>query len=146
MPHTATTLRTEAALSSFLAAAVARLSRRLRQERGTELAANQLAALGTLRRQGPLTLGALAAKERVQPPSMTRTVNCLSDLGLLRREAHPTDGRQVMLHLSETGERILAAERRRRDAWLSQRLRELKPSERDVLRAAAVILQRLADA
>jgi DNA-binding MarR family transcriptional regulator len=131
-------------LAGALAASIVRLSRRLRTERRSELTPNQLSALGTMRRQGPLTLSALAAHERVQPPSMNRTVNCLDDIGLIRREPHPTDGRQVILHISATGDRTLDAERRRRDAWLGQRLRELSAEERDVLRSATLILERLA--
>ena len=138
--------RTDNALAGALAMSVSRLSRRLRQERHTDLTATQLSALGTIRRHGPLTIGALAGLERVQPPSITRTVNCLSDLGLLRREPHPSDRRQVVLHLSEAGEERLAAERRRRDAWLAQRLRELDPADRDVLRRAAPLLEELAQA
>jgi DNA-binding MarR family transcriptional regulator len=137
-------LRTHAGLAGALAASIVRLSRRLRTERRSELTPNQLSALGTMRRQGPLTLSALAAHERVQPPSMNRTVNCLDDIGLIRREPHPTDGRQVILHISATGDRTLDAERRRRDAWLGQRLRELSAEERDVLRSATLILERLA--
>jgi DNA-binding MarR family transcriptional regulator len=93
-----------------------------------------------------MTAGALAVYERVQPPSITRTVNCLSELGLLRREPDPSDGRQVILHLSARGEELLAAERRRRDAWLAQRLRELDPADKDILRRAAEILEGLAQA
>lgn len=123
---------------------VGRLARRLRQERDSELTATQLSALGTLRMHGPLTPGALAAHEKVQPPSMTRTVNCLAELGLVRREPHDTDRRQVVLHLSDEGAVLLAAERRRRDAWLAQTLRGLSAEERDVLRRAAPLLDTLA--
>jgi DNA-binding MarR family transcriptional regulator len=142
--HTAKAVRTDAGLASALASSIVRLSRRLRTERHSDLTPNQLSALGTMRRQGPLTLSALAAHERVQPPSMNRTVNCLDDMGLIRREPHPTDRRQVLLHISATGDRILDAERRRRDAWLAQRLGELSAEDRDVLRSATVILERLA--
>lgn len=136
--------RMESGLASALAVSVSRLSRRLRQERDTELTATQLSALGTLRRHGSLTVGALAAYERVQPPSMTRTVNCLADAGMVRREPHVTDGRQVVLHLSEEGEALLGAERRRRDAWLAQRLRGLTAEQRVLLRRAADLLDELA--
>jgi len=138
--------RTDAALAGALAMAVSRLARRLRQERHTDLTATQLSALGTIRRHGPMTVGTLAAYEKVQPPSITRTVNCLSELGLLRREPNPSDGRQVVLHLSKTGEDLLAVQRRRRDAWLAQRLREIDPSDKEVLRQAVQVLERLAQA
>ena len=136
--------RVEGGLAGALAVSVTRLARRLRQERGTDLTANQLSVLGTLRRVGPLSPSALAAAEGVQPPSMTRMVACLVELGLVLREAHASDGRQVVVRLSEYGERLLADERRRRDAWLARRLRELDPDERELLRRAAAVLDGLA--
>ena len=136
--------RSGAGLASALASSIVRLSRRLRTERHSDLTPNQLSALGTMRRQGALTLSTLAAHEQVQPPSMNRTVNGLEARGLIRRQPHPTDGRQVLLTISQTGDRILDAERRRRDAWLDQRLRELSDADRAVLRDATVILERLA--
>jgi len=144
MPSETRQTRPVAGLASALAVSVGRLARRLRQERDSELTATQLSALGTLRMHGPLTPGALAAHEKVQPPSMTRTVNCLAESGLVRREPHDTDRRQVVLHLSDEGAVLLAAERRRRDAWLAQTLRGLSTDERDVLRRAAPLLDKLA--
>ena len=136
--------RTHAGLANSLAVSVSRLSRRLRKERHSDLTPTQLSALGALLRKGPLTLGTLARHENVQPPSMTRTVNCLEKMGMLVREPDPTDRRQVLLRVSGPGKELLAAERKRRDAWLAQRLIELEPRERAVLREAAVILERLA--
>ncbi len=144
MPSETRQTRPVAGLASALAVSVGRLARRLRQERDSELTATQLSALGTLRMHGPLTPGALAAYEKVQPPSMTRTVNCLAESGLVRCEPHDTDRRQVVLHLSDEGAVLLAAERRRRDAWLAQTLRGLPTEERDVLRRAAPLLEKLA--
>jgi DNA-binding MarR family transcriptional regulator len=60
------------------------------------------------------------------------------------REPDPDDRRQVLLRVSEPGLELLNAERKRRDAWLAQRLIKLDPQERAVLREAAVILERLA--
>lgn len=136
--------RVEGGLPGALAVSVTRLARRLRQERGTDLTANQLSVLGTLRRRGPLTPGVLAAAEGVQPPSMTRTVASLVDLGMVNRQAHASDGRQVVVQLTQHGETLLADERRRRDAWLARRLRGLDPADREVLRRAAAVLDGLA--
>ena len=130
--------------SQKLAQSVVRLSRRLRQERHSELTANQLSVLGTLRTKGPLTPSAIAAHEHVQPPSMTRTINCLDEAGLVTRGQHPDDGRQVMVTISAKGEEVLAAERARRDQWLALRMAELGPADRKLLREAAVVLDKLA--
>ncbi len=109
-----------------------------------ELSLGQLSVLGSLYRGGACSIGELAAVERVQPPSMTRTVNCLEEDGYVVRKPHATDGRQVVIELADKGRSTLEADRRRRDAWLAQRLRELTPQERSVLRQAAPILERLA--
>ncbi len=140
--------RTDAGLAAALRVSIARLTRRLRSERdpANELSVGQLSVLGALFRNGPCSIGELAAHERVQPPSMTRTVTCLADEGYVERHPHPTDGRQVVVRLSDKGRDLLAAERRRRDAWLAVRLRELTADERAVLRQAAPILEKLSNA
>jgi DNA-binding MarR family transcriptional regulator len=121
-----------------------RLARRLRRMRAdTSLGLGQLAALGTLDRHGPMTPGELAAHERVQPPSMTRIVKALEETGYLTRTPHPTDGRQVVLALTPDGERMLRDDRRQREAWLAQRLRDLEPDDRELLHRAAEVLDRL---
>jgi DNA-binding MarR family transcriptional regulator len=148
MPSVEKIARTDSGLASALRISVARLSRRLRSEREpqNELSVGQLSVLGALYRNGECTVGELAAHERVQPPSMTRTVNCLAEGGYVVRRKNDADGRQVVVALSETGRQTLDTDRRRRDAWLAQRLRELTPEERSLLRRAAPIIERLAHA
>ena len=138
--------RADGSLASALRVSVMRLARRMRTERDAtnDLSLNQLAVLGTLDRHGPLTAGELAGIERVQPPSLTRTVNCLVERGMVAREPHSTDGRQVVVRLAEAGRDVLLQERRRRDQWMATQLRGLTVEERDLLRRAAPILDRLA--
>ena len=139
MPDTAETL-----LASTLRLAVMRLARRMRIERAdTSLTLSQFAALATVQRDGPISPGELAALEKVQPPSMTRLVARLEELGLLLRSPHPTDRRQVLLTLSEAGAALIHEERRRRDVWLAQRLAELSPDEVQILGQAAAVLDKL---
>jgi DNA-binding MarR family transcriptional regulator len=139
-----TTLDT-AALAHDLRLAVMRFSRRLRTQRvDTSVTLTHLAALSTLQRNGPMSPGELAAHERVQPPSMTRVVVALESLGLVTRTPHPTDGRQVIIDLTPPAEELLAAEARAREAWLTERLQELTPAERAVLRDASAIMDKLA--
>lgn len=141
------TVRTDAELASVLRMAVARLNRRLRTERPADaLPAGLVAVLATLDRLGPLTPGRLAAAENVRPPSMTRTVAQLEGAGLLGREPHPTDGRQVLLSLTPEGRAVLHGDRRRRQAWFVDHLRALDPAARETLRAAAPILVAIAEA
>jgi DNA-binding MarR family transcriptional regulator len=130
--------------SQRLARSVVRLSRRLRQERHTELTPTQLAVLGTVMVMGPATPSAIAARENVRPPSVTRTLNCLVDDGYVLREPHPDDRRQVLVRLSDKGEALLDEERSRRNAWLDGRLSALTVEERTTLREASDLLERLA--
>ena len=147
-PSRAGTPRTDAALASELRSAVMRLRRRLASERDprNDLSIGQMTVLALLLRLGDQTVGDLARAEKVQPPSMTRTVNCLEQEGHVVRRAHESDGRQVVVSLTEAGRAAVLADRRRRDAWLAQRLRELSPDERAALRAAAPVLAALAQA
>ncbi len=123
-----------------------RLRRRLANERhpDNELSLGAMAVLGCLYRNGELSVGELAAQERVQPPSMTRTVNCLEDGGYVARRPHETDRRQVVVVLSDLGRETVLADRARRDAWLARKLKDLTAEERAVLRRAAPILEELA--
>ena len=147
MPTVEIVSRTDAGLASELRLSVMRLRRRLAGERHPDnvLSMGAMAVLGCLFRNGDLTVGDLAAQERVQPPSMTRIVNALEEGGYVVRRAHETDGRQVVVVLSDRGRTTLLADRARRDAWLAQRLRGLSADERDTLRRAAPILERLAN-
>jgi DNA-binding MarR family transcriptional regulator len=133
------------ALTGELRQAVLRLARRLRyQQVDATVTQSQLAVLGTLSKHGPLTPGELAEHEKVQPPSMTRMIGALEQTGYVRRAPHPTDGRQVVVSITETGVALQKAIRRKRDAWLAPRIAELTEQERGVLREAAGILERIA--
>jgi DNA-binding MarR family transcriptional regulator len=142
MPTTALTV----ALAGELRGAVMRFSRRLRRERPeyAELSVSHLSALASLGKAGALSPRELADTERVQPPSMTRIVSRLEELGLVQRTPHPTDGRQVVLAATPAGRELLDESRRLREAWLARQLFALTPAERATLRDAAVLLDRLA--
>lgn len=138
---------TEAELAAELRFAVMRLRRRLANERHPDnpLSLSSMVVLGTLVRDGDLTVGELAASERVKPPTMTRTVSCLEEDGYVVRRPHERDGRQIVVSLTARGERTLIEDRRRRTAWLAQRLEGLSAEEQHALAAAAPLLQRLAE-
>lgn len=133
-------------LSGALRIAVARLSRRLRAEKeDDDLSDSQTATLGYLVREGSGTIGRLSEFERVKPPSMNRTVNRLEEAGYVERTADAADGRKVVVVPTERGAGLVAETRRRRDAWLHQRLRTLSAEERATLAEAARIMRELAD-
>jgi DNA-binding MarR family transcriptional regulator len=145
MPTVSQAARTDAGLAAELRLSVMRLRRRLAIERhpDNELSLGAMAVLGCLHRHGELSVGELAGHERVQPPSMTRTVNCLEEGGYVARRPHDTDRRQVVVVLSDLGRETVLADRARRDAWLARKLADLTAEERAVLRRAAPILDQL---
>ena len=123
-----------------------RLSRQIRRQRvdSHDLTANQLGVLGALGKHDAMTIGELAAHEQVKPPSMTRIVSNMEEAGLVVRRPHPTDKRQIVVELTEAAHTLIHANRRRRDEWLQNKLKKLTPEERDILRKAAPVLERLA--
>lgn len=136
----------DARLPSDLSLAVIRLARQLRFRRpDSPVSLSQLSALATLAKEGPITPGALAARERVRPPSMTRVIASLVDLGFVNRIAHPDDRRQVLMSVSPAGMELIEAERRASREWLQQRLDELTADERATLLAAADLMLAIVD-
>lgn len=129
--------------SRRLALTIARLNRRLRQERQSDLSAGQLSVMGSILRMDNPSPSQLAAAEKISGPAMTRTLNCLEDHGYISRSPHPDDGRQVIVHVSESGLAALDDERQRRDAWLDERLKCLSSEERTHLRNTIKILDQL---
>ncbi len=134
-------------LASELRRAVIMASRRIRAERGSaDLSDPQYSVLVHLERNGQLTPSQLADLERIQPPSMTRTINCLVEAGLVEKAAHPTDGRVVVVSLTEQGRTGVAETRQRRSAWLEAQLAAMEPDERARLADALELLWRIAQA
>ena len=145
MGETRDNLRTSNGLAHALRPAVMRLARRLRQMQDESLGLNpnQLSAMAVLLNSGDQLMGELAAQEKVRPPSMTRIVNSLEARGFVARRPDPRDHRQCLVSLTESGRQVLLANRRRRDQWLAVRIAGLDPAEREVLRRAVLVLEKV---
>jgi DNA-binding MarR family transcriptional regulator len=126
---------------------VTRLARRLRLERaGPREPLLHLAVLAHLR-HGPMTPGQLAALEKVQPQSLTRTLASLESEQLITRQAHPKDGRRALLAITSEGLQTLRDDMGQRDAWLAETMAQhLTGTECELLRLAGDLLGRLAEA
>lgn len=136
---------TASQLTSLLNEAISRLGRRLRQARPVgELTQNQISILTSLELAGALTPRELADAERVQPPTITKVVAKLEDRGLIQRTPHPTDRRQVILSATAAGRDVILEQRRVKDEWLTRKVARLSAQERETLREAAEILNRIA--
>lgn len=130
-------------LANDLRLACMRISRRIRFESTNVVAPHQFSVMSRLDGVAR-TPRELAEIERVSAPSMSRTVAALVEAGLVARQDDPLDGRQVILSLTEEGCTVLRDIRRRRDAWMASRLRNLSAQEREVLAQATEILSRVA--
>ena len=131
-------------LAGRLRLANARLYRRLRQEAGTGLSPSQQSALATIDIHGPITLGELAAAEQVTPPTTTKVVGKLEDMGLIARTVDPSDRRITRVSTTAEGRARLEHSRARRHAYLAARLEELGPDSVRRLHDAIDALEALA--
>lgn len=131
------------ALVARLSLSVTRLARVLRQQEPARSSPAAAAALATIVRRGPITLGDLAAAEQVAPPSITKVATKLVDAGLAQRRADDGDRRVVWIELTELGRTHLAESRRRRTTWLAGRLRDFTDDELACLERAAELIQRV---
>jgi len=130
---TSTAATTETEMAARLRHAVARLNRRLRQESLGLLSPGQASTLAMVHRLGTPTLGALAKAEQMQPPTMTRLIAGLEELGLVRRTVDANDRRVARVSLTAKGERERQRVRALKTEFLVERLRELDVSDRTTL-------------
>ena len=130
-------------LPARLRLAIVRTARRMRQEAGTDLSPSLTSALATIERHGPLTPSELADIERVQRPSATRIVARLEKAGLVDRAGDPSDGRVSLVTATREGRDLLRRLRKRKNAYLARRMRDLDPEDVAALERAAEVLERL---
>jgi DNA-binding MarR family transcriptional regulator len=130
-------------IAARLRLSATRLARRLRQESGAGLSPSQQSALSVIANQGPLTLGALAEHERVAPPSITKVVSKLEGDGLVIRTPDPADRRVCRVAISSDGAALLEESRRRKTAWLTERISELDDDGQRRLADALDVLDEL---
>ena len=133
-----------AALAHDLRIACMRVARRVRFDADNTFAPHQFSVLVRLHEK-PRTLGEVAAIEQVSAPTMSRTVSQLVDQGYVDRAEEPADRRTVRLSLTEEGTRVYLRERAHRDAWMAARLEGLSAAERELLRRATTLVDRLVD-
>ena len=129
------------AADRFHSAAIHALRHVRREDPATGVPPAQLSALSVLVFGGPRTLGALAAAEQVRPPTMTRVVQALETVGLVRRVRDPRDGRVQCLHATAKGRRVVQRGRARRVQNLAALLGRLSAAEIERVRDAAELVE-----
>ncbi|MEV1006036.1 MarR family transcriptional regulator [Streptomyces sp. NPDC049881] len=102
----------------------------------SDLSLTAVATLSTLERTGPRRLTELAAAEGVTQPAMTQLVSRLQDAGLAARAPDPTDGRVVLVGITDEGRAFLTRRRALRAERLLGLLDQLTPEDRAALEAA----------
>jgi DNA-binding MarR family transcriptional regulator len=132
-------------LAAELRGAVTPLARALRQQTGNSATATQVAAVATIERHGPMTLGELAERERVSPPMVTKIVATLEELGLIAKVTDPADRRVCRVELNAAGRTWLRDSRARANVWLAARLEDFSDDERARLVDVIPLLERLTE-
>jgi DNA-binding MarR family transcriptional regulator len=131
--------------AALLRRAVSGLQRRLRaQDEDGSIAPTGLGILGRLFRLGVANATEIAQLEGLQPQSLTRALKSLHDAGLIDRWTDEEDRRRTLLAITPKGEALLLSTIRNRVAWLARVMEtRLSPAERDTLRAAALLMERI---
>ena len=109
-----------------------------------QLSLGAAGTLATLGRQGPLSIGDLAASEHVSQPAMTQLVDRLERDRLVERRHRSRDQRIVSVSITRLGRSLLARRRRLRARRLGDLLDRLPAAERAAFMAAVPALRRLA--
>jgi DNA-binding MarR family transcriptional regulator len=119
------------------------LTRRLRAVSNTrELTWSQVAIMARLEEAGPLTTADLARAESVKPQSMGGTLAAMEGEGLVERQPHPTDGRQILYALTDEGREARKKVSLAKREWLLAAIAQLSREEQKTLLAAVDIIRR----
>ena len=110
-----------------------------------ELAFPEVAALARLERNGPATSADLARIEQISPQSMGATLAALEERELVSRRADPTDGRRVVMSVTQKGRQVMSRRRDVRVEQISAALGGFTKAEMHQILAATPLIQRLAD-
>ena len=119
------------------------LTRRLRAVSNTrELTWSQVAIMARLEEAGPLTTADLARAESVKPQSMGGTLAAMEEEGLVERQPHPTDRRQILYALTDEGREARRKVSLAKREWLLAAIAQLSLAEQKTLLAAVDIIRR----
>jgi DNA-binding MarR family transcriptional regulator len=126
--------------------AVGLLMRRVRAAAAShELSLTEAAVMARLAKDGPATTADLARAEGMKPQSMGTTVAALEEMGMVERQPHPTDGRQLNIELTAKGADVRNRAKDAKRTWLVQAIAQLDKQEQATLFAAGEIIKRLAE-
>jgi DNA-binding MarR family transcriptional regulator len=131
---------------SDLTVAVGQLLRRLRSETNpSELNLSQHSVLSRLDQLGAMTTADLARAESMKPQSMGAILASLEQEGLVHRQPHPSDGRQILFALTDAGTEVRRQRGLAKREWLLTAMAKLEPAELQAVIAAIPLIKRLGD-
>jgi DNA-binding MarR family transcriptional regulator len=131
------------AVADRLRPTLLRLGNELRREKIAGVSPQQVGLLVAIKYAPGVTVGELAANERVSTAAMSKRVSRLERDGLVARTKSDADRRRTGLTLTDEGQRTLRRVRSRRTAWLASRLSSLSAAELAAIGSAAEPLTRL---
>jgi DNA-binding MarR family transcriptional regulator len=133
-----------------LAVAANRFRARLREEAGltsTGLSSSQVGLLHRLFDEGPATAASLAAAEHVSQQAVAQSLVGMRDAGYVEGKPDPTDGRKVLVSVTDSGRQLFESILASRDTWLTRAIdATVAASERAALNTTIEMLERLAAA
>ena len=138
--------RASGTLANRLRPVLLRLSRELRREiHSLGVTGGQVTLLIQIKKHPGITASELAERERISAPGMSGHIARLESAALIER-TRAADRRRIGLTVTPAGAKVLEDVRRRRTAWLSERLKGLSPEEREAVEAALPALEKLLEA
>jgi DNA-binding MarR family transcriptional regulator len=133
-------------LADELGTSVARLYTSIRRPLlGENVSFPRMRVISILLDNGPQRISQLAYTDQVSQPSLTVMVDGMEQQGWVERRRDPSDGRAVLVALTEQGKKEVRRVRRIRSEALAQRLSAMPEEFGDSLRDAADSLRRLVD-
>jgi DNA-binding MarR family transcriptional regulator len=120
-----------------------RLARELRREiHSLGVTGGQVSLLSTIEHEPGITASELAERERVSAPGMSGHLVRLEAAKLIER-TRASDRRRIGLSLTPEGAKVLKSVRKKRNAWLVERLERLEPEERESIEGSIDALEKL---
>ncbi|UOR03742.1 MarR family transcriptional regulator [Hymenobacter aerilatus] len=135
-------------LATELRTVVTRLVKKLRAHSPSreKLSLTERSVVRLLDQHSQLQPSEMAAFEQVTTQAMSQIINRLSARGYLTRQPDLSDGRKVLISLSEAGQQLLHTIRQERDEWLHHVLAaQCSAAEVEALREALPVLSKLVD-
>jgi DNA-binding MarR family transcriptional regulator len=138
------TVNDSVAIANRLRPALLRLARHLRREvHSLGVTGGQVTLLVAIKNRPGVTAAELAEQERISAPGMSGHLVRLEAANLIRRDREGTDRRRIGLHVTDEGDRVLRSVKKKRTAWLAERLGRLADEDRAAVEAALPALERL---